>query len=76
MGLLSKIIQRVSRRRQQFMGVTSHMSSPNNHVNTIQSEIDIMYQHGHIIAPDEYVVLKDLEIQLHEVRKVFERYDV
>jgi len=49
------------------------VSSIKNHLVALLTETAEMWKDGHITEPDEYTAFKDLEIQIHEVKKVFER---
>ncbi len=49
------------------------MSTISDHLINIQETLDIMNRQGLVNEPDEFVVVKDIEIAVNRAKKVFER---
>jgi len=49
------------------------MSTIAEHLAEIERQIHQLNIEGHVTEADEFIVISDLEIAIHEVRKVFER---
>jgi len=49
------------------------MSSIKEHLDNILKETIALHREKYITGPDEFVAINDIEIAVHEARKVFER---